>query len=374
MMARGRYGIFLLAILSSTLWAQPLCECFQISQVTTAKCATRMLLPKLTSTHVDGLRANRNRHFTCSVNNHDQQLLPTGRWHVYRSRSSITTSRASAREGNEVSGEREEDENQPESSPDAISADELDSSREKKMEMRDFRQKLLAKGLDGWGVENNGDTDEKGEQATGDDERWAHPLVRPELGCLVLANQSTFTQQQQYFYCAVILVIQHDVDGTVGLILNRPTTFTMGDVCKGNLYRVPGMEDNVLYMGGDVAGARDDGLDVVNLMHGREDVPGIEVMKGLRLGGLKEALDMIAKGEAEAEEFKFFSRYAGWGPGQLEAEVLAKAWVLAACDLPSILKNHTHPDQPGHFWNEIMSRLRRHREKEGEAERRRNSS
>lgn len=30
-------------------------------------------------------------------------------------------------------------------------------------------------------------------------------------------------------------------------------------------------------MGGDVAGARDDGLDVVNLMHGREDVPGIEV-------------------------------------------------------------------------------------------------
>lgn len=75
--------------------------------------------------------------------------------------------------------------------------------------------------------------------------RWAHPLVRPELGCLVLANESMFTQRQQYFYHAVILVIQHGLDGTVGLILNRPTTFTMGDVCKGDLYRVPGMEDNV---------------------------------------------------------------------------------------------------------------------------------
>lgn len=32
--------------------------------------------------------------------------------------------------------------------------------------------------------------------------------------------------------------------------------------------------------------------------------PHGQVMKGLRLGGLKEALDMIAKGEAEAEEFK----------------------------------------------------------------------
>lgn len=33
----------------------------------------------------------------------------------------------------------------------------------------------------------------------------------------------------------------------------------------------------ILYMGGYVAGARDDGLDVVNLMHGRDDVPGMEV-------------------------------------------------------------------------------------------------
>lgn len=35
--------------------------------------------------------------------------------------------------------------------------------------------------------------------------------------------------------------------------------------------------EQVLYMGGDVTGARDDGLDVVNLMHAREDVPGMEV-------------------------------------------------------------------------------------------------
>lgn len=75
--------------------------------------------------------------------------------------------------------------------------------------------------------------------------RWAHPLVRPELGCLVVANGDLFTQHQQYFYKAVILIIQHGDDGSVGLILNRPTTFTMGDVCTGDLHRVPGMEDNV---------------------------------------------------------------------------------------------------------------------------------
>ncbi|CAB1096847.1 unnamed protein product [Ectocarpus sp. CCAP 1310/34] len=233
------------------------------------------------------------------------------------------------------------------------------------MELRDFRARLMSKGLDGWGG--------GGEQArvavvtaAGGGARalrggWAHPLVRPELGCLVIAKQGMFVTQQQYFYKAVALVIQHGDDGTVALILNRPTTFTMGDVCKGDLQSVPGMEDNVLYMGGDVTGARDDGLDVVNLMHGREDVPGMEVVKGLRLGGLKEALALVAQGRAQPEEFKFFSRYSGWGPGQLEAEVLAGAWELAACDLESVLESQNHPDQPGHFWGEIMGRLQRHR-------------
>ena len=69
--------------------------------------------------------------------------------------------------------------------------------------------------------------------------------MRPELGCLIIAKEDMFTQQQQYFYRAVALVIQHGDDGTVALILNRPTTLTMGDVCTGDLLRVPGMEDNV---------------------------------------------------------------------------------------------------------------------------------
>lgn len=72
--------------------------------------------------------------------------------------------------------------------------------------------------------------------------------MRPELGCLVVARGDKFAQNQQYFYKAVALVIQHGDDGTVALILNRPTTFTMGDVCTGDLMPVPGMEDNVRHI------------------------------------------------------------------------------------------------------------------------------
>ncbi|CAM9863577.1 unnamed protein product [Ectocarpus sp. 13 AM-2016] len=115
------------------------------------------------------------------------------------------------------------------------------------MELRDFRARLMSKGLDGWGGGGGEQSGGGGGVGAGGAsiERWAHPLVRPELGCLVIAKEGMFTTQQQYFYKAVALVIQHGDDGTVALILNRPTTFTMGDVCKGDLQPVPGMEDNV---------------------------------------------------------------------------------------------------------------------------------
>lgn len=143
----------------------------QVVVASSVKCAARMLLPKVTSTiKGDVLYASR-RPSTCSMNNRDRQLPPTARWHGHRARLSIVTTRASAGESSEISGEREEDENQQESSTDAISADGTSKSNGENMDMRDFRRRLLAKGLDGWGVENNGEGNEGGEQATGDDER-----------------------------------------------------------------------------------------------------------------------------------------------------------------------------------------------------------
>jgi hypothetical protein len=67
---------------------------------------------------------------------------------------------------------------------------------------------------------------------------------------------------------------------------------------------IPGLEHNTLYFGGDVGRRRDDGMDTVNLLHGRADIAGIEVMKGVKLGGLADALEAIARGTANAEEFK----------------------------------------------------------------------
>ncbi|KAG5181672.1 hypothetical protein JKP88DRAFT_320705 [Tribonema minus] len=186
--------------------------------------------------------------------------------------------------------------------------------------------------------------------------RWAHALAAPEKGCLLIANEGMFDVGQIYFRRAVVLIIEHGARGTAGLILNQPTTSTMVEVTEGQDAQIAGFEDNTLYFGGDVVSGTGDGTDAVNLMHGREDVEGTEILKGVKLGGLEEALARVAEGTAQPQEFKFFCRYCGWAPGQLQEEVKAGIWYLAACDVPTILDNYIQ-GQPDGLWSDVLRRM-----------------
>jgi hypothetical protein len=64
------------------------------------------------------------------------------------------------------------------------------------------------------------------------------------------------------------------------------------------------LQQNTLYLGGSVGRRRADGLDVINLLHGCETVPGETVVEGVKLGGLQEALLHVADGRAQPDQFK----------------------------------------------------------------------
>jgi hypothetical protein len=64
------------------------------------------------------------------------------------------------------------------------------------------------------------------------------------------------------------------------------------------------LRQNTLYLGGSVGRRRADGLDVINLLHGCETVPGETVVEGVKLGGLQEALLHVADGRAHPDQFK----------------------------------------------------------------------
>mmetsp|Transcript_35714 Transcript_35714/g.47117 ORF Transcript_35714/g.47117 Transcript_35714/m.47117 type:complete len:277 (-) Transcript_35714:272-1102(-) len=194
--------------------------------------------------------------------------------------------------------------------------------------------------------------------------RWAHQISSPEVGCVILdSGVVPCPDDQKYFKNAVILIVEHDEEtGTVGLILNRPTKYLMGEMVNdAHLRALPGFEKSRLFFGGDVGiNTRMDGIlcvESINLIHEKEYSEATQIMEGLYYGGLKEALNDVQSGNAQPEEFKFFTKYCGWSPGQLDDEIENGIWVVVATDTKTIL-DQTCGSLPKDLWREIMFRLK----------------
>ena len=172
---------------------------------------------------------------------------------------------------------------------------------------------------------------------------WAHVIGAPERGCLLVARGDNFTQGQQYFHQAVILMLEHDEKGSMGVILNRPTQYSMGYVSGDESGP---FSENALYFGGDV------GDGTVSFLHGSSSVSGsVEVSNGVFLGGYESACELVKQGEVEANDCKFFARYCGWGPGQLKSECERGVWYPVACSKQIALKQVIQLPKP--LWREV---------------------
>ena len=120
------------------------------------------------------------------------------------------------------------------------------------------------------------------------------------------------------FARTVVLLLEHDAEGAVGVILNRPSEVTPSAELPGwvPLLAPPA----VVFLGGpvdpdsavglaDASGAADTALDA--------DV---------------QLVDLSSEPETAAMPVRVFAGYAGWGPGQLESELTEGAWLLAPVD------------------------------------------
>jgi putative transcriptional regulator len=175
------------------------------------------------------------------------------------------------------------------------------------------------------------------------DKPWAHVIAKPEKGSLIVAASDEFITAQQYFHQSVILLLDHSSQGSMGVILNRPTMYKMGQVSDEN----GPFSENALYFGGDV------GDGTVSFLHGSADVEDSEeVSPGVFIGGFSDAGKLIQKGEKDPQHFKFFARYCGWGPGQLEAECARGVWYPVACSRQIALKPVIALPKP--LWREVL--------------------
>jgi putative transcriptional regulator len=127
------------------------------------------------------------------------------------------------------------------------------------------------------------------------------------------------------FRRTVVLLVHHDEDGTVGLVLNRSTDVRAQDLCETLDIAWNGDPDSPVHWGGPVqpnTGWVVAGDDVLLGLGGTT-----RFAEGLHFAGSLEALRRVA--DEPPAQLRIFLGYAGWGPGQLEGELAQGAWVVA---------------------------------------------
>jgi putative transcriptional regulator len=135
------------------------------------------------------------------------------------------------------------------------------------------------------------------------------------------------------FNRSVVLLVKHNEDGALGLILNRRTSAQLKEAWD-NLSDVPCHRDASIFLGGPCEGP-------LVALHTHEFLLEIEVMPGLYFCAGKEKLETLAaQNEDDGATVKFFAGYSGWAPGQLENEIARGSWSVM-------------PAAPAHvFWHE----------------------
>ena len=119
------------------------------------------------------------------------------------------------------------------------------------------------------------------------------------------------------FARSVVLMIHHTEEGAMGVVLNQPSEKTVREVWDmiGN---DPCDREDRIYVGGPVPGP-------LVAVHALQPFSEHEVVPGVYVSTHRDALDLIVR--KPHEPFRLCSGHAGWGEGQLEAELEAGGWL-----------------------------------------------
>jgi len=121
----------------------------------------------------------------------------------------------------------------------------------------------------------------------------------------------------------VLLCRDEPATGSFGLVLNRLTTLTLGDVLDLPVHVGQEVAALPLYLGGPVE------PNTLHYLHRRADLPGAqELGQDVYWGGDFEALlGMLGSGVVGTAEVRFFAGYSGWSAGQLAGEMKGQSWI-----------------------------------------------
>ena len=150
--------------------------------------------------------------------------------------------------------------------------------------------------------------------------------------------------RDSYFKRSIVLLTEHNKEGSVGFVLNKPIDLSVNEVFKG----FPEIDAGVS-IGGPV------GTNTVHYIHILGDtVPNsVNVIDHIYWGGDFDIIKgLIKSGEITKDQIRFFLGYSGWHPNQLENELAENSWIVTDID-PSKIMEISSPD----IWKDLLKKL-----------------
>lgn len=164
---------------------------------------------------------------------------------------------------------------------------------------------------------------------------------KPAPGQLLVAPPEL---EDPNFRRTVVLLCEHDADGSFGLILNRALSLNLDDVLDGFQ-----TNSTPLSLGGPVQ------PNTLHFLHRfGSDVPDtVQVLDEVGWGGNFEAIRArVQAGETSPARIRFFLGYAGWAGGQLEREIEQGGWIQARATPSAIFA-----DEPARLWRAVLRQM-----------------
>ena len=145
------------------------------------------------------------------------------------------------------------------------------------------------------------------------------------------------------FRRAVVLIAEHSADGAMGVVLDRVSEATVGDVVGGLSWLVG--DDAPVFVGGPVA------TTSVTVLAQFSDPAHAALLIEDDLGFIPAEAEDEAALAAAVDRVRVFAGHAGWAPGQLEEELSDDGWILA-----DALREDCFTEDPEGLWEAVLRR------------------
>jgi putative transcriptional regulator len=169
-----------------------------------------------------------------------------------------------------------------------------------------------------------------------------YPSKTPQTGNLLISEPFL---QDENFVRSVVLLCEHNSEGSFGLVLNKPSILHLSELVEELSFL-----ESEIFVGGPVE---------QNTLHfiyfGEKKLDGsISIGEDLWWGGNFEDLVINLKnGSMLPDSIRFFIGYSGWGSGQLSDELSENTWIISDNKIDAEVLRNT----PDELWRSVLKNM-----------------